>query len=124
MYMVDYEKIVIEIDPELSVYREDDYVYLLYPNSPKNGNILFQETEQAFIVWSNEYKTKSMLEVLSIIVKHVDADIIFPFLETEEEYQAVIALGAVPTEFETEDCEDLCRDFGSFILKKRRNNEI
>ena len=61
-----------------------------------------------------------MLEVLSIIAAHVDVDIIFPFLETKEEYHAVIALGAVPTEFDAECCEDLCRDFGSFILKKRK----
>lgn len=120
MYIVDYKKIAIEIDPELLIHREDDFVYLLYPNPPKNSNILFQETEQALIVWSNEYKTKSMLEVLSIIAMHVDVDIIFPFLETEEEHQAVIALGAVPIKFEAECCEDLCRDFGSFILKKRK----
>lgn len=118
MYKVNYEKISIEIDPKLLIYREDDYVYLLYPNPPENSNILFQETERALIVWSNEYKAKPMFEVFSIIAANVDVDIIFPFVETEEEYRAVIALGATPTEFEAECCEAICQDFGSFILKK------
>lgn len=32
MYTVDYEKTAIEIDPELLIHRDDDFVYLLYPN--------------------------------------------------------------------------------------------
>ena len=43
--MTDYIKIANNIDKALDVYREDNYVYLLYPNPPRNGNILFEERE-------------------------------------------------------------------------------
>jgi len=124
MFIVDYDRIASKIDPRLLIYREDDYIYLLYPNPPENGNILFQETENALIVWSNEYKAKSMLEVLSIITANADINVIFPFIESEEEYQAVIALGSVQIEFDAECCENLCRDYGSFLFKKRDSNEV
>ena len=124
MYTIDYEKIVREIDSDLMIYRDDDFVSLLYPYPPKNSNIVFQELENALVVWSNGYLTKSMYEVFSIILRNVDVDIIFPFVESEEEYQAVIAVGAEPTEFDAECCEDLCRDYGSFLLRKEANHDV
>lgn len=120
MLDIAYEKIAMMIDPALTVSRDGDFVYLLYPNPPINRNILFQETENALIVWSNEYYDKPMYEVFSIIARLVDEDLIFPFVESEEEYRAVMALGAVPTDFDDIGCEDLCREYGSFLLKKER----
>lgn len=52
MYIVDYEKIAIEIDPELLVHREDDFVYLLYPNPPRNS--------KATMEWGNMTEPSSV----------------------------------------------------------------
>lgn len=119
MKNINYEIIAKEIDPNLIVYREGNFVYLLYPDSAKNGNILFEETNDDLIVWSDEYKEKTVDEVFFIINKIVDTDIIFPFLESKEEYNAVLALGGERIEFEIENKDDFCQKYGSYAIKKR-----
>ena len=124
MRITDYSQIAKKIDPLLSVYFEDDFVYFLYPMPPKNGNILLQETEHKIVLWSNEYKEKSFQEVLNLLYEAFNTDIIVPFIETEEEYNAVMSLGGTSIEFVAPDCEDLCRDYGSFIIRKQMNDGI
>lgn len=118
MKLIDYEKIAKLIDEKLEVYREDDFVYLLYPYPPENGNIQFQEIPNGLIVWSDDYKEKSIYEVYRIIVNNTDDNIIFPFVETNEEYEAVLKLNAKKIDFQTEGCEEYCQEYGSFMVEK------
>ena len=113
-----YRKLANEIDSELILYREDDYVYLLYPNPPKNGNILIQELDSAIVIWSNDYKSKSVDEVFNILHKIIPMDLIFPYIETEEEFLSLNKLGAIPIIFELENCEEYSKKYGTFLLRK------
>jgi len=124
MYTIDYTKIIEEIDSLLTIYRENDFVYLLYPHPPKNGNILIQEKEDCIILWSNEYKTKPYKDVLAILCARVELDIIVPFIETEEEYRTVTSLGGSPIDFDAPDSENLCKDYGSLVIRKRNNDGV
>lgn len=119
MIKVNYEKIAKLIDEKLEVYRNDDFVYLVYPNPPVNGNIQFQEIDNALIVWSNDYKDKTIYEVYKIIVDNTNTNIIFPFVETREEFEAVSRLNTEKFEFCADGCEDYSKEYGSFMLKRQ-----
>ena len=112
---VDYNRISEEIDSSLAIHREDDFVYLLSSN---NGNILFQELDNKLVLWSNENKKKSKLEVYESIIAISPVDVVIPFVETEEEYLALLSLNAEPFDFQADGCEEYSREFGSFILRK------
>ena len=118
MKKINYEKIAKLIDEKLEVYRDGDFVYLLYPNPPENGNIQFQEISDALIVWSNDYKDKTIYEVYKIIVANTNTNIIFPFVETREEFEAVLKLNTVKFDFQADGCEDYSKEYGSFILRR------
>lgn len=118
-----YSKIAAQIDDRLIIHREEDFVYFLYPDPPRNGNILLQERDSALIVWSNEYKERSPYEVFRILHETVPVDLIFPFVESREEYLAVSELGGVPVEFDAADGEQHDPGLGSLLLKKKAVNQ-
>lgn len=113
-----YEKIAKLIDEKLEVYRDGEFVYLVYSNPPVNGNIQFQETDTALIVWSNDYKEKTIYEVYKIIIDNTSINIIFPFVETKEEYEAVLKLNTKKIDFQADGCEDYSKEYGSFMFKR------
>ena len=116
--MTDYMKIAKNIDKAL-ISREDEFVYLLYPNPPKNGNILFEERGNTLIFWSNDYKEMCLSEIIAIIEANTDCDILVPYIESKEEYDLLLSLGYSPVEFTVEDNESLVKEYGSVIKKKR-----
>lgn len=120
----DYNSIACRIDPLYIVHREDDFIYFLYPNPPMNGNILLQEKGGITVLWSIEYKEKPIKETMELLCDAIDEDVVVPFIETEEEYNAVISLGGVPIDFDEPCCEDLCRDYGSCIIRKQEKDEL
>ena len=115
--MTDYIKIANNIDKALDVYREDSFVYLLYPNPPRNGNILFEERENTLIFWSNEYKEMGLNEIIAIIESNTDCDILVPYIESKEEYDLLLSLGYSPVEFTVKDDDSLVKEYGSVIKK-------
>ena len=118
---IDYLKIIEVIDSSLKEYREDDFVYLL---SAGNGNVLFQELEDKLILWSNENKKRTKLEVYEAIITASPVDVVVPFVETAEEYKALISLKAEPYDFQAEGCEEYSKEYGSFILRKESSHAV
>lgn len=116
--MIDYNKIANEIDVKLIISKDDEFVYLLYPNPPQNGNILFEEREGVLILWSNEYKEKSLRCIISTIEKYTDVNIVVPYIDTKEEYEVLQSLGYETTDFKVEDDETYCKEFGSLIKRR------
>ena len=114
----DYFQMAKAIDDNYMVYRDGDYINFLYPYPPKNSNILLQEQNDYLIVWAIDYREKSYSDVLKTIYTLSNVDVIVPFLETEEEHDAVLALGGDAISFDAEGCEDYSRKFGSFIIRK------
>ena len=53
----------------------------------------------------------------AVIRNAAKADVIFPFVETEEKYKAIFFVGGTKIDFDALDCEDFCRDYGSFLTK-------
>ena len=118
---IDYNRISEEIDSSLVVHREDDFVYLL---SYENGNVLFQELDDKLVLWSNENKKRSKLEIYKTVFVASPVDVVVPFVETEEEYLALLSLNAEPYDFQAEGCEEYSREFGSFILRKELSHAV
>lgn len=116
--MTDYIKIANNIDKVLDIYREENFVYLLYPDPSRNGNILFEERENTIIFWSNEYKDMALSEIIAIIESNTDCDVLIPYIESKEEYDLLLSLGYSPVEFVVEDDESLVKEYGSVIKKK------
>ena len=119
---IDYQELINRIDKQMSYYREEDYVYLLHSDSPNYGNILFQEKcdENIFVVWCNEYKGKPMIEVFRIIKDIVHFDLLFPYIESQEEYDAITTLGGETIDFKDDDAENaagVSKEFGSLIIR-------
>ena len=118
MNRADFEAIANAIDKDLSVHFEDEFVYFLYPDPTISGNILLQELEGNLVVWSDEYKLRSVKEVYDLIFNLTAVDLIFPFIETKEEYDVVMSYNASQIDFVAEGCEDYSREFGSFLVKR------
>lgn len=115
--MTDYLNIAKNIDKELIISREESLVYLLYPNPPRNGNLLFEEKGNTLIFWSNGYKEMCLRDILAIIEANTDCDILIPYIESKEEYDLLLYLGYCPVEFTIEDDDSFVKKYGSAIKK-------
>ena len=113
--MTNYDKIAKNIDNKLMVSRDENFVYLLYPNPPQNGNLLFEERGNILVFWSNGYKEKSLSDIVAIIESNTDCDIIVPYIESKEEYDLLLSLGYCPVEFTVENDDSLVKEYGSVI---------
>lgn len=120
MNYINYETLISKIDDKFMVHREDDFVYLLHPTPATNQNILFQELNEHLIVWSNDYSGREMQFVLETICDCSEVSVIFPFIETQEEFEVLQAMGAVPIDFSADCCEEYSREYGSFLIEKRK----
>ena len=65
--MIDYEKIAKKIDSRFLLHMDGNFIDFLFPDPNQNGNIVLEQRENAIVVWSNEYRTKTQIEVLSIL---------------------------------------------------------
>lgn len=82
----------------------------------EKGSMLFQEKEDCVVLWADDLIYEDKGKVYLEICKEFKTTIVFPFVESKEEMNLLLEIGAVKIEFEDEDADDYCKEFGSFAL--------
>lgn len=113
----DYQQIASMFDQRMMIYQEDDHVYLLSSGVSPDENLLFQEQESRLILWNNEVTSIPYRRLYACMRQVFHTSLVFPYVDTREEADALIELGACPIEFEDGlSDESYCRTFGTFLL--------
>lgn len=123
MRIYNYDKIKDLINPEIMIYEEDDHVYFL-TDGVGNGSMLFQEKEDCVVLWSDDLHYTNKGEVYLKIREEFKTTIIFPFVESIEEMNLLLEIGAKKIDFEDEEADDYCKEYGSFALIYGDTHEI
>lgn len=119
----DYSLITNDINKFLLIYQDGEFIYFLDPDL--KGNLVLQEKENCLIIWSNEIKSISLEQLYSLFLNKLQTSILLPYIETEEELDAVKKLNGIKIElkdyFPEDDklCNDYSRKYGSFIIKNK-----
>lgn len=103
--------------------QDEDFFYFTEENL-KDGSLVLQTSNLGIIIWSNEIASITYEGLYLSIHNLYKKALIFPFIETKEERDAIVKIGGTEFDFikafpeEETLCADYSREFGSFILKE------
>lgn len=103
-----------------SAYKEDDFITLSFICCGKKCIIHLENREDACVIWYIEVDHVNYKEVFDILLNQCEKDLIFPFVDDELDAYVLKKFGAEEIDFEDDDCDDYCHDFGSFIIKRSK----
>ena len=112
-----FEALKNYIDPAMMLYEEEGGgIYFLNTDIEK-GSMLFEERQDFVVLWCDKLKDIPRETVYKDMPSILKTTIIFPFIESAEERDLLLSIGAEKIDFRDRFQEDYCQEFGSFALK-------
>ena len=83
--------------------------------------MLIQFKKNCLIIWDNNIKSKSDIDIFTFLYNNYEYDIIFPYVDSKKLLDTILSLGAMKIEFHDDEEHTYNNIYGSYIISHKEN---
>lgn len=122
MIRFDYAELINNMPFPVTVfqeYQDNPFINFFADDNKKYQSINVEERDDLLILWFNSFNIVSYDYLYGILIKIIPFFILFPYIESKEELDAVIRLGVIKVDFHEDEQHYQNNIYGSYIIEKK-----